>query len=76
MTKIYTTEGCGKCAVIKKLLTQQGIPFEEVSGEEHAEELKEMGYTSFPVIHSDQLGWLDYRESAMMLTPCKECKIG
>lgn len=43
---VFTKDNCPQCRMVKKLLTEQGIPFEE---RHDIEWLKEQGFTTVPV---------------------------
>lgn len=61
MLTIYSTPACGKCAIVKNLLKQQRIDFEEVnyaSLDERAQQnilnaAEEAGQKSFPILFQD-----------------------
>ena len=61
MITVYSTPACGKCAIVKNLLKQQHIDFEEVnyaSLDEQAQQnilnaAEEAGQKSFPILFQD-----------------------
>ena len=61
MITVYSTHACGKCAIVKNLLKQQRIDFEEVdyaSLDEQAQQnilraAEEAGQKSFPILFQD-----------------------
>lgn len=66
--KVYvkTTAFCGPCMFTKKKLDELNIPYEEVKGEDHTEELEDMGFRSFPVVVTKHNGsWSGYQQSKL-----------
>lgn len=61
MITVYSTPACGKCAIVKNLLKQQRIAFEEVdfsSLDAQAQQnilraAEESGQKSFPILFQD-----------------------
>lgn len=47
---VYTAPNCMPCVAVKRLLTAEGIAFEERSAPDHAEYLASIGARSAPVI--------------------------
>lgn len=47
---VYTQPNCPPCNMVKRLLTQDGIAFEERSAADHLEYLEGIGARSAPVI--------------------------
>lgn len=47
---VYTKANCPPCNMVKRLLTAEGIAFEERSAEEHMDYLASIGARSDPVI--------------------------
>lgn len=50
MIKLYTLEGCPKCAIIHKKMTDEGIEFTECRD---IAEMQELGITKCPVLSVD-----------------------
>lgn len=56
---VYSKSGCGQCVFTKKFLEKKQIPFIEKRVDQNElflEEVKEMGYSSLPVVASDKMG--------------------
>jgi glutaredoxin-like protein NrdH len=55
MTKpviVYSTEGCVECNFVKKMLTEEGIPFEVrdvMTSEKYQQEVEKFGFLGVPV---------------------------
>lgn len=53
MIQVYTKQPCPQCDMTKKLLTREGIPFEEIRMDEDEAALaraKDLGYLQAPVV--------------------------
>lgn len=59
MIKVYTTETCPKCRILKMKLVEKGIPFEESTDEE---EMHRLDIMSVPVLAVDDR-LLDFAEA-------------
>lgn len=62
--KLYVkTEGpCMQCTMMKKEFIKKGIPFTELKGEDHVEEIKALGFQSYPVVITKSFGsWAGFR---------------
>ena len=49
---VYSTEGCVECNFVKKMLTDEGIPFEVrdvMASEEYQKEVEKFGFMGVPV---------------------------
>lgn len=49
---VYSTEGCVECNFVKKMLTDEGIPFEVrdvMESEEYQKEVEKFGFMGVPV---------------------------
>jgi glutaredoxin-like protein NrdH len=49
---VYSTEDCVECSFVKKMLTEEGIPFEVrdvLKKEEYQEEVEKFGFLGVPV---------------------------
>lgn len=49
---VYSTVGCSECNMVKKLLTEQGIPFEVrdvMTSTQYQEEVEQLGFMGVPV---------------------------
>lgn len=49
---VYSTEDCVECGFVKKMLTEEGIPFEVrdvLKNEEYQEEVEKFGFLGVPV---------------------------
>lgn len=61
---VYTTPSCQQCTMTKNWLTKNAIPFEAVDltqSPESAEFVKELGYSSAPVVVTAQGSWSGFR---------------
>lgn len=62
---IYTKNDCRPCKESKKRLKESGIPFKEINLDEHPEFFDyvkyELGFSSTPVIVTDDGVWSGYR---------------
>lgn len=62
---IYSKQNCGPCIATKSAMKRAGIHFTEVETSESVERLKELGFTSVPVIiiqtEKGAFGWCGYR---------------
>ena len=62
---IYTKNDCRPCKESKKRLKESGIPFKEINLDEHPELIDyvkyELGFSSTPVIVTDNRVWSGYR---------------
>lgn len=47
--KVYTKDNCQPCKATKRWLDEHEVPYEELHGPDHIEELAEMGYMAAPV---------------------------
>ena len=74
MLKVFTKEGCSKCNIIKRMLTQQNVPFEEVDAEPYADMLKDKGFNNLPVVE-DNGNYYSFREALDMARPCATCEL-
>lgn len=63
--KVYEKPGCGQCAVTIKQLTSHGVPviteMVDPSDEKKLQELRDRGFTSFPVVETDDDEWCGFR---------------
>ncbi|MDO4680921.1 MAG: glutaredoxin domain-containing protein [Aerococcus sp.] len=52
MIKVYSKTGCGACAMTKKLMKDNGIPFKEIDGgkDPGRQAVVDMGYRALPVV--------------------------
>ena len=69
--KIYTTRYCGFCHMAKKLLEDQGLPFEEISFDEQPElrpkiSAENNNYSTVPMIFLDNKFIGGYTELATL----------
>ncbi|AUC25258.1 glutaredoxin-like protein NrdH [Streptococcus uberis] len=58
MITVYSKNNCMQCKMTKKFLEQNGADFQEINIDEHPEKIdyvKSLGFTSAPVIESDNL---------------------
>lgn len=58
MITVYSKNNCMQCKMTKKFLEQNGAEFQEINMDEHPEKIdyvKSLGFTSAPVIESDNL---------------------
>ncbi|MCK1214351.1 glutaredoxin-like protein NrdH [Streptococcus uberis] len=58
MITVYSKNNCMQCKMTKKFLEQNGVDFQEINIDEHPEKIdyvKSLGFTSAPVIESDNL---------------------
>ncbi|MDQ0194076.1 glutaredoxin family protein [Paenibacillus wynnii] len=49
---VYSTAGCSECTMVKKMLTEQGIPFEVrdvMTSTQYQEEVEQLGFMGVPV---------------------------
>jgi len=49
---VYSTTGCSECTMVKKLLTEQGIPFEVrdvMTSTQYQDEVEKLGFMGVPV---------------------------
>ncbi|WP_273340481.1 glutaredoxin-like protein NrdH [Alloiococcus otitis] len=56
---VYSKPNCMQCQFTKKFLEDRGIPYESKdvqSSDQALNEVKDMGYTSLPVVLADGLG--------------------
>ncbi len=54
MIKLYVTEGCGKCKILKKKLDDKGIEYEiEDNIDTVMAKAKEIGVSTVPIIYKD-----------------------
>lgn len=60
MITVYTTEGCGKCKILKAKLAQKGIQFEEFTD---VDKMIEMGITNCPMMSVDGGELMDFTEA-------------
>ncbi len=54
MVTLFTGPSCHRCTTTKLHLKKRGLPFEEVridEDEDEAELLRELGFSSLPVVH-------------------------
>lgn len=66
--KVYvkTKAVCGPCIFTKKKLNELNIPYEELVGEDHIEEIQELGFNSFPVVVTTNHGnWSGHNEDKL-----------
>lgn len=64
MVTVYTLPNCVQCESTKKLLTRQGVEFQEIDLSEDAdavETVKQMGYVSAPVVVAGNRHWSGFR---------------
>ena len=47
---VYSRPDCNPCKAVKRLLTAEGIEFEERNAEDHADYLASLGARSVPVV--------------------------
>ena len=57
MIKIYTTETCSRCKVLKIKMDAKGIPYESVTD---ADEIKKLGIMSVPYMQVDDGELMDF----------------
>jgi len=57
MVKIYTTETCPRCRVLKTKLDSKGIDYEEITD---VEEIKKLGILSVPYMQVDDKELMDF----------------
>lgn len=58
MVKVYSSESCMKCRMVKKILKSRNIEFLDINVKEDEEAityLKNKGFTSLPVVESKDL---------------------
>ncbi|MCK1207763.1 glutaredoxin-like protein NrdH [Streptococcus uberis] len=58
MITVYSKNNCMQCKMTKKFLEQNGADYQEINIDEHPEKIdyvKSLGFTSAPVIESDNL---------------------
>lgn len=58
MITVYSKNNCMQCKMTKKFLEQHGANFQEINIDEHPEKVeyvKNLGFTSAPVIEADNL---------------------
>lgn len=61
---VYTTPACGQCNLTKNWLTKNNVEFSTVDlsqSPESAEYVRELGYTSAPVVLTAQGSWSGFR---------------
>lgn len=61
---VWTLPNCVQCMQTKKVLTREGISFQELNLAEHPEkinEFKELGLTSAPIVETDIKKWAGFR---------------
>jgi glutaredoxin-like protein NrdH len=49
---VYSTAGCSECNMVKKMLTEEGIPFEVrdvMTSTQYQEEVEKLGFMGVPV---------------------------
>ena len=55
---VYSKDRCQQCKGVKRWLKSNGIAFNEINVSEkpeHIQEVKDLGFTSLPVVKSDDL---------------------
>lgn len=65
--KIYSTESCYKCKMIKQALTLKWVEFTELSAIDNYDDIKDCGYVSAPIIcvNGAFMNWEEFMEYAM-----------
>ena len=64
MTTVYTNPGCTPCEQTKRYLDLHGVPYTTVDLSQDEEALKmvvSMGYSSAPVVITDNKSWSGFR---------------
>lgn len=64
MVTVYSLPSCVQCDTTKKFLERNGIDYTEVdlsSDEAAMERVREMGYTSAPVVETPEEHWSGFR---------------
>ena len=57
MIEIFTTEGCGRCNMLKQRMTEKNIDFKENNDEE---ERANLGFMTVPMLRTDDGELLDF----------------
>lgn len=68
MIKVYSRNNCTQCKMTKRLLIQQNMAFEEINLDENPEArayVKELGYSSAPVVVSGDVHFSGFRPDAL-----------
>jgi glutaredoxin-like protein NrdH len=61
---VWTKAQCPQCDMTKKVMTREGIEFEEMSLEEHPlvmDTFKAQGFLSAPIVTTDTKTWSGFR---------------
>lgn len=60
---VYTAPSCSQCKMVKKFLDKAGKPYQEIDGtlKEIRDELKEEGFSSFPVVKQGAVAFAGFR---------------
>lgn len=60
---VYTAPSCSQCKMVKKFLDKAGKSYQEIDGtlEEIREELKNEGFSSFPVVKQGAVAFAGFR---------------
>lgn len=60
---VYTAPSCSQCMMTKKFLDKAGKSYQEIDGtlEEIREELKNEGFSSFPVVKQGAVAFAGFR---------------
>lgn len=59
---IYSKPNCPQCDATKRRFNKHGIEYIEIDARDHAETLREMGYSQVPVVVTDSgETWSGYR---------------
>lgn len=68
MITVYTKNGCMQCQMTKKELIKRGIEFNEINLDEqpeYIEHVKKLGYSTVPVIQTDQEIWSGFQPTKL-----------
>ena len=57
MIEIFTTEGCGRCNMLKQRMIEKNIDFKENDDEE---EMARLGFMTVPMLRTDEGELLDF----------------
>lgn len=60
---VYTAPSCAQCKMVKKFLDSKNIAYQEIDGsqEKIREELKSLGFSSFPVVKKGDFSFSGFR---------------
>lgn len=66
---VYTTTSCVQCMSTKRVMTREGIRYDEIALEQHPDlidKFKDMGHVSAPIVVTDTKTWSGFRLDKIM----------